>query len=95
MKKRLLSFLAMLLLCVLANAQNPVPIVGAVSKRTPQSGNEITKAFDGNLTTMYHSNWTLNAMPDTVDFYFNGAKSINKIDYTPRQSQTNGIWTTV
>nr|WP_036670559.1 Ig-like domain-containing protein [Pedobacter borealis] len=44
---------------------------------------------------MYHSNWTLNAMPDTVDFYFNGAKSINKIDYTPRQSQTNGIWTTV
>ncbi|WP_157280411.1 Ig-like domain-containing protein, partial [Pedobacter borealis] len=95
MKKRLLSFLAMLLLCAIANAQNPVTITAAASKRPSQGGNEITKAFDGNLTTMYHSNWTLNAMPDTVDFYFVGVKSINKIDYTPRQTQLNGVWTTV
>ncbi|CAH0316712.1 Chitodextrinase [Pedobacter sp. Bi27] len=95
MKKRLLSFLAMLLLCAIANAQNPVTITAAASKRPSQSGSEITKAFDGNLTTMYHSNWSLNAMPDTVDFYFVGVKSINKVDYTPRQSGPNGIWTTV
>ncbi|WP_029280587.1 Ig-like domain-containing protein, partial [Pedobacter borealis] len=95
MKKQLLSFLAMLLLCAIANAQNPVTIATAASKRPSQSGSEITKAFDGNLTTMYHSSWSLNAMPDTVDFYFVGVKSINKVDYTPRQSSTNGIWTTV
>ncbi len=95
MKKRLLSFLAMLLLCAIANAQNPVTITAAASKRPSQGGSEITKAYDGNLTTMYHSNWSLNAMPDTVDFYFVGVKSINKVDYTPRQSGPNGIWTTV
>jgi hypothetical protein len=95
MKKRLLSFLAMLLLCAIANAQNPVTITAAASKRPSQSGSEITKAFDGSLTTMYHSSWSLNAMPDTVDFYFVGVKSINKVDYTPRLSGTNGIWTTV
>lgn len=91
MKKRLLSFLAMLLLCAIANAQNPVTITAAASKRPSQGGSEITKAYDGNLTTMYHSNWSLNAMPDTVDFYFVGVKSINKVDYTPRQSGPNGI----
>jgi len=95
MKKRLLYFLAMLLLCAIANAQNPVTITAAASKRPSQSGSEITKAYDGNLTTIYHSNWSLNAMPDTVDFYFVGVKSINKVDYTPRQSGPNGIWTTV
>jgi hypothetical protein len=95
MQKRLLSFLAMLLLCAIANAQNPVTITAAASKRPSQSGSEISKAYDGNLTTMYHSNWSLNAMPDTVDFYFTGVKSINKVDYTPRQSGPNGIWTTV
>ena len=95
MQKRLLSFLAMLLLCAIANAQNPVTITAAASKRPSQSGSEITKAYDGNLTTIYHSNWSLNAMPDTVDFYFVGVKSINKVDYTPRQSGPNGIWTTV
>ncbi|RQO66650.1 hypothetical protein DBR40_22515 [Pedobacter sp. KBW01] len=95
MQKRLLTFLAMLLLCAIANAQNPVTITAAASKRPSQSGSEISKAYDGNLTTMYHSNWSLNAMPDTVDFYFTGVKSINKVDYTPRQSGPNGIWTTV
>ncbi len=95
MRKRLLFFLPMLLLAVLANAQNPVPVAGAVSKRPSQGGYEISKALDGNISTSYHSDFNKNAMPDTVDFYFNGAKSINKIDYTPRQSGINGIWTSL
>ncbi len=93
--KKLHYLFPMFFLFVLANAQNPVPIAGAYSYRPSQGGNEITKAYDGDLNSMYHSDWSLNAMPDTIDFYFSGAKSINKIDYTPRQQQTNGIWTIV
>ena len=93
--KKLLYLFPMLLLFVLANAQNPVTIAGAYSHRPSQNGQEISKAYDGDITTMYHSDWSLNAMPDTIDFYFSGAKSINKIDYTPRQQQLNGVWTTV
>lgn len=85
----------MLFLFVLANAQNPVPIAGAYSHKPSQNGQEILKAYDGDLNSLYHSDWSLNAMPDTIDFYFSGAKSINKIDYTPRQQQLNGVWTIV
>jgi hypothetical protein len=93
--KKLFYLFPILLLCVLANAQNPVPIAGAYSHRPSQNGEEITKAFDGDLNSIYHSDWSINAIPDTIDFYFSGAKSINKIDYTPRQQQSNGIWTIV
>ncbi|MGQ7944320.1 discoidin domain-containing protein [Flavobacterium sp. WC2509] len=93
--KKLFYLFPMLLFSVLANAQNPVTIAGAFSHRPSQNGNEITKAYDGNLNSMYHSDWSINAIPDTLDFYFSGAKSINKIDYTPRQQQSNGIWTIV
>ncbi len=63
--------------------------------RPAQPGAELSKCYDGDLATGYHSDWNLNAIPDTVDFYFNGVNNINKIEYVPRSSGLNGVWRTV
>jgi len=86
---------AILLVSKSAYAQNVVTPSGAASSRPSHSGEEVTKCLDGNLTTLYHSDYGKNAIPDTVDFVFTNAKSINQIVYYPRQTGTNGMWSNV
>lgn len=79
----------------IASAQYQATPIYAVSPRPAQPGAELSKCYDGDLATGYHSDWNLNAIPDTVDFYFNGVNNINKIEYVPRSSGLNGVWRTV
>lgn len=79
-------------LCSTSAAQYQVNPIYATSPRPAQPGAELSKCFDGDVATIYHSDWSLNAIPDTVDFYFNGVNNINKIEYVPRTSGLNGVW---
>ena len=93
--KKLFLISALLFTILAVNAQNAVIPVGAESDQPAQSGEEIAKALDGNNNTIYHSSYSSNAIPNVIDFYFYGTKSVNEIRYRPRASGTNGIWTTV
>ncbi len=71
-------------------------VYNASSFRPGQGGEEVGNAFDNNDETIYHSRYDLNAVPDTLTFYFNrNVTGINKIEYTPRKVGYNGIWTEV
>lgn len=74
-----------------------VPVYTATSLQPAQPGNEVSNMLDGNSTTMYHSKWYQNGIPDELTFYFTSTvTSIKKLVYTPRQSGgMNGIWTNV
>lgn len=52
-----------------------------------QNGEEINKSFDGNMSTLYHSNWNpaQNPFPITLKYYFSGSYSIDYLVYHPRQ----------
>ncbi|WP_162946554.1 M60 family metallopeptidase [Chitinophaga barathri] len=78
-----------------ATAQYHAAPVFVTSVRPAQPGAEPGKCIDGDTTTVYHSNWSLNAMPDTVDFYFSNISDINRIAYVPRPTGLNGVWRTV
>ncbi|WP_423736258.1 M60 family metallopeptidase [Chitinophaga caseinilytica] len=79
-------------LCSAASAQFQVSPIFATSPRPAQPGTELSKCFDGDVSTIYHSSWSINAIPDTVDFFFNGVSNVNKIEYFPRPSGLNGVW---
>lgn len=57
-----------------------------------QSGNEISKSYDGNLQTMYHSPWGNGThFPVTLTYNLNEASHVDYVIYTPRQDgATNG-----
>lgn len=95
--KNLILFLFSLLIWVPIKAQSYlVPVYTVSSLQTPEPGEEPYKTIDGDVNTMYHSDWNANAIPDELKFYFTAqAQSIKKIVYSPRQSGYNGIWTNV
>ncbi len=58
-----------------------------------QSGSNLDKSFDGDLSTMYHSNWSnggSNYFPITLTYQFKNVDSINYLVYNPRQTGGNG-----
>lgn len=58
-----------------------------------QSGGEIEKSFDGDMNTLYHSNWSnggANYFPITIEYYFENVESIDYLIYHPRTSGGNG-----
>ena len=62
----------------------------------PLAGSEgpVELAFDGNTSTFWHSNYTpYQELPATVEIDMNAVYEIDKFDYLPRQSGTNGIIT--
>ncbi|WP_217809250.1 discoidin domain-containing protein [Enterococcus sp. 5B3_DIV0040] len=70
---------------------------GLSSSSEAKSLNEgpITFAMDGNLNTIYHSNYgqgtgTINKLPVTVEFSFPDKKDIKTFIYVPRQNGING-----
>lgn len=73
-----------------------VPVYTVTASQPSQPGADISRCIDNDNTTTYHSKWGQSGIPDEVDFYFtSNVQSIKQLVYTPRQSQTNGIWTDV
>jgi len=77
-------------------SQNPIPAYYVSSYRPAQGGSEAGATIDGDDGSIYHSDWDINAIPDTLTFYFSPlVPSVNRMEYTPRQSGLNGVWTRV
>ncbi len=58
-----------------------------------QNGEDISKSFDGNMKTLYHSKWSGATFPVTLTYNFEQV-DMNYILYVPRQDQNdNGIIT--
>lgn len=58
----------------------------------PGSG-DIEKSFDGDMNTLYHSNWSnggSNYFPITIEYYFEDVEYIDYLIYHPRTSGGNG-----
>lgn len=58
-----------------------------------QGGGEIAKSFDGDMNTLYHSNWSnagTNYFPITVTYRFENQESLDYLFYYPRTSGSNG-----
>jgi len=77
--------------------------VSSASASSYQPGGEIEKSFDGDYSTIYHSNWGNSAsdyFPITLDYHFIEQESIDYLVYHPRTSGANGnfkeveIWAT-
>lgn len=82
--------------CSSAFSQFQMPVYNVTSFRPAQSGTEVGQAVDNNDETIYHSDWDIDAIPDTLTFYFSSmVAGVNRIEYTPRTSGSNGIWTRV
>lgn len=92
--KLLLSLL--FLFCIKVSAQVAVLPIYAQSTRPSQPGNEIAKSYDGSASSIYHSMWSVNAIPDTLDYYFQNVQDVVQLKYLPRPAgSSNGIWTKV
>lgn len=60
-----------------------------------QPGGEIEKSFDGDMGTIYHSNWNnsgSNYFPITLEYFFENQESIDYLVYYPRTSGPNGLF---
>lgn len=60
-----------------------------------QSGEGIENSFDGDKSTIYHSNWTNSGddyFPITLTYYFNEGSDMDYFVYYPRESGTNGLF---
>jgi len=58
-------------------------------------GEEIEKSFDGDPSTMYHSEWDNSAedyFPITLTYNFEKAGTMDYLVYNPRTSDTNGLF---
>ncbi len=83
-------------ICVQGLSQYQMPVYNITSFQPAQDGAETQNMIDGDYNTIYHSNWAINAIPDTLTFYFNNlVPEINRIKYYPRPSNYNGVWTKV
>ncbi|CEN36634.1 M60 family metallopeptidase [Capnocytophaga cynodegmi] len=58
-----------------------------------QSGAEVEKSFDGNMSTIYHSNWSNqseNYFPITIEYFFESPQDVDYMMYYPRIEGSNG-----
>lgn len=58
-----------------------------------QSGQNIEKSFDNDMSTIYHSSWNnagSNYFPITLTYYFENQEQVDYLVYHPRQSGSNG-----
>lgn len=70
----------------------PVAVYNAFATQCQQGG-ELINAIDGDLTTMYHSDWGGESLPDTLDFNFVQIPRIDSLIYYPRiDNCTNGYF---
>ncbi len=66
-----------------------VPVLSATASSF-QKGQEIEKAFDGDVNTLYHSAWNQTSFPVELTFNFDGSQDIDYFVYHPRSSGSNG-----
>lgn len=60
-----------------------------------QSGAGIEKSFDGNMGTLYHSNWSnkpSDYFPITLDYNFESTDRLDYVVYYPRTDGSNGLF---
>ena len=72
-----------------------LPQVAGSSASSFQSGENIEKSFDGNVSTLYHCSWNATAatFPISLIYKFDGQTSMNYLRYTPRQDGgPNGLF---
>ena len=63
-----------------------------VSASSVQYGEEIEKAFDGDVNTIWHSEWEVkNAYPYRVEIAFDATETVTEFHYLPRQYGVNGF----
>lgn len=93
------TLVSILFCCIyfVSNAQlYPVDVYAATSLQNPQGGQDINKALDGDINTIYHNQWYTNGIPDEVIAYFMPqGQSIKEMVYIPRQESLNGIWSSL
>lgn len=61
-----------------------------------QSGEDGSKAIDGNINTMWHTPWSItdnSKLPQSLTVDLGGSNNVSTIKVSPRTSQTNGIIT--
>ncbi|MEY8760065.1 M60 family metallopeptidase [Chryseobacterium tongliaoense] len=95
MIKKNIFFSFFIFIHIVINAQIQVNPVFAQSSKPSQPGSEIVKAMDNNNSTLYQTKSSQNGIPDVIDFYFANIQDIVKIEYIPRTSGSNGIWTNI
>lgn len=69
-----------------------VPVASATDN-THQGSSDLSKSIDGNLSTIYHSNWNNDVWPEhpaELIYNFSNVARIDYINYVPRQSGSNG-----
>ncbi|AYZ12355.1 T9SS C-terminal target domain-containing protein [Chryseobacterium arthrosphaerae] len=62
-----------------------IPQAAGSTASSFQPGYDIDKSFDGDLNTLYHSNWSTTSFPVSLIYEFNGQTPINYLKYIPRQ----------
>lgn len=55
-----------------------------------QGGDDASKTLDGNLSSMWHSDWGITAGEHSVTLTSKAPMDVDGIQYTPRQTGTNG-----
>lgn len=90
------SFFVIFIITLLKfHGQVQISPVFAKSSKVSDSGKEISKALDNNSSTIYQTKSNTVGIPDVLDFYFANIQNVNKIEYVPRTSGTDGIWTSI
>lgn len=67
--------------------------VSSATDNTHQGSSTLAKSIDGDLSTIYHSNWNNDVWPDNpaeLVYTFTNVSQIDYINYIPRSSGTNG-----
>lgn len=88
--------------CTLASNEFPayadipvLPQVAGSSASSFQSGENIEKSFDGDVSTLYHCDWNATAatFPISLIYKFDGQTAMNYLRYIPRQDGgSNGLF---
>ncbi|MCR4995223.1 MAG: M60 family metallopeptidase [Bacteroidales bacterium] len=82
------SLLALFSLTAYAEDES-LAIQKAVATST-QSGEGIARAYDGDLSTLWHSSYSSTRFPVNATFILKESAHVDYVKYTPRQSGTNG-----
>lgn len=75
-----------------------IPVVRGTDSSHEDAGSDITKAFDGDMSTIYHSKWdnrASNYFPITLTLHFGEANDVDYLVYHPRQEGHNGYFKVV
>jgi hypothetical protein len=76
-----------------ASIQEDIPVQpNRAAANSNNSGEELDKAIDGNMSTLYHSSYSGMSGPVTLNFYFEtpAVEQLDYIVYNPRTSGSNG-----